>query len=450
VPSGSGLTITPTGRTFHVPPSGNGSLTLTISASASAAQTFYTVPVTLTDGGTTLPGLTLTVLVAPPGSLLTAFTNAGISDDSDASAADFDGSGNSYSAQALAGAGLSAGQPFTIDGVQFNWPLPSPGNPDNAIPSGQQVTVNAPAGTQKLGFLGAATGGPSQGMATLNYSDGSTAQYWLGLSDWTLNAGTLQPSYGNLVAAHMTYRNCASCSSGQDTISTNVFYTALPVDPGKTLTSVTLPNGATQGELHIFAIGTSTQAPSPPVATSVSPATASAGQQVTIDGSGFGATQGNSYVDLSDNGIDWGTPNLLGTSQTGALAWGGAFNNGCSTNTGGLASVNGGSGEQWTASCVTNQTWIQATPSGLVPGQTYTASVTLEANSTQQTTPMFLDFYNGCADTSSTVVSLTPGTPVTLTDTTTIGCSNAPQFQVRTAGPGSVDLTATNASISAG
>jgi hypothetical protein len=122
--------------------------------------------------------------------------------------ATFDSSGHAYSEQALAAAGLTAGQPVTVDGVQFAWPLPAPGNPDNAIADGQQVTVNAPAGTQTLGFLGAASNGPGEGIATLHYPDGSTAQYWLGLSDWTLNAGASKPSYGNQVAASTTYRDC--------------------------------------------------------------------------------------------------------------------------------------------------------------------------------------------------------------------------------------------------
>jgi predicted alpha-1,2-mannosidase len=139
--------------------------------------------------------------------------------------------------------------------------------------------------------------------------------------------------------------------------------------------------------------------------------------------------------------------NLFGTSSTGTLPWGGPDNNGCTTNTGGLASVNGGAGESWTASCVTAQTWAQVTPAGLTSGDTYLASVTLEANSTKQTAPVYLDFYNGCVDTSSQEVTLTPGKPVTLTDSTTIGCSNTPQFQIRTSGAGAVDLTATNASI---
>jgi predicted alpha-1,2-mannosidase len=314
VPAGSGLTVTPTSGTFHVAPNGSGSVPVTVSASASSAQTFYTVPITLTDGGTTLPTVNLTVLVATPGSLLTAYNNDGISDDSNVTG-EFDSSCCSYSEQALTAAGLVAGQPVTAGGVQFTWPLPSPGFPDNAITDGQQVTVNAPAGTQTLGFLGAATNGPSQGVATLHYSDGSTAQYWLGLSDWTLNGGSAStPSYGNVIAATLPYRDCVGCT-GPDPTKTYVFETSLPVDPTKTLTSVTLPLGATQGELHVFAIGTSTSALTPPVATSVSPSPASAGQVVTITGSGFGATQGSGYVAFSDNGTNWGSPGNVATFQ---------------------------------------------------------------------------------------------------------------------------------------
>jgi hypothetical protein len=132
------------------------------------------------------------------------------------------------------------------------------GLPSDAIASGQTVTLNAATGTQQVGFLGAATNGPSQGLATLTYSDGSTSQFWLGLSDWTLNANRSQPSFGNLVAINTPYRNCAGCSGGRDATATHVLSAALPVDPNKTLASLTLPNGATQGQLHIFSIGTAT------------------------------------------------------------------------------------------------------------------------------------------------------------------------------------------------
>jgi alpha-glucosidase (family GH31 glycosyl hydrolase) len=45
-----------------------------------------------------------------------------------------------------------------------------------------------------------------------------------------------------------------------------------------------------------------------PVITSVSPSTAAAGQQVTVTGTGFGATQNSSYLTFSDGGTNWGAP----------------------------------------------------------------------------------------------------------------------------------------------
>ena len=94
----SGISVTPGSGTVRVPPNGNAFLTLSVSASSSLAQTFYSVPIKLTAGGSALPSVNLTVLVAQPGSLLAAFNNAGISDDTDVSAANFDNDGNSYSA----------------------------------------------------------------------------------------------------------------------------------------------------------------------------------------------------------------------------------------------------------------------------------------------------------------------------------------------------------------
>jgi hypothetical protein len=48
--------------------------------------------------------------------------------------------------------------------------------------------------------------------------------------------------------------------------------------------------------------------PTTPLITFSSPATAAAGQQVTVTGSGFGASQGSSYLTFSDNGTNWGAP----------------------------------------------------------------------------------------------------------------------------------------------
>ena len=48
--------------------------------------------------------------------------------------------------------------------------------------------------------------------------------------------------------------------------------------------------------------------PGAPVITFTSPSSAAAGQQVTITGSGFGASQGSSHLNFSDNGTNWGAP----------------------------------------------------------------------------------------------------------------------------------------------
>ena len=310
----AGVTITPSSTEIKVPAQGTASVKLTVSAAAGTTQNFYAAPVTLTsESSGSTQSLNQTILVTTPNSLLSTFDNVGISDSTDESAADFDGDGYSYSATALAADGFTAGQPVTVNGVTFDWPVPTNGEPDNTIPDGQTVDVNAASGTQTLAFLASATDGPVSAPLTLNYSDGTSSTYWLGLSDWTLNGGGGTPSYGNTVAATTSYRNCPTCTGGQQTVSTNVFYTAVPVDPTKTLTSVTLPSGSGGGNEHIFSVGTSTTASTGPVVTSLSTTTATAGQQVTINGSGFGASQGSGYVAFSDNGVNWGSPSNTAT-----------------------------------------------------------------------------------------------------------------------------------------
>ncbi len=305
----AGVSISPATATITVPPHGSATAKLKATAAADTTQNFYSAPVTFTTAGSKeTQSLTQTILVTTPGSLLSTFDNVGISDSTDEAAADFDGDGYSYSATALAADGLTAGQNVTVNGVTFAWPLPTAGNPDNTVAAGQDVTVNAAAGTQTLAFLGSATDGPITEPLTLHYSDGSSAQYWLGLSDWTLNAGSSKPAYGNTNAAVMSYRDCPDCTGGQQKVGTDIFEAGVPVDPSKTLTSVTLPSGSGNGQEHIFSIATSTTAQTGPVVTSLSTATAAAGQQVTVTGSGFGASQGSGYVAFSDNGTNWGSP----------------------------------------------------------------------------------------------------------------------------------------------
>ncbi|MGH3266130.1 MAG: GH92 family glycosyl hydrolase, partial [Trebonia sp.] len=161
--------------------------------------------------------------------------------------------GFSYSEQALAGQGLTAGTAVTCNGVQYNWPAAGAGQPDNVISGGQTIRLLPVSGATEIGILGAATNGPSTGQITITYSDGTTQQVALGFSDWTLNANGSPPSYGNTEVASMSYRN--SVGGQTQTVNTYVFSATIPVTAGKTVTSVTLPSSTNQGSLHLFAIG---------------------------------------------------------------------------------------------------------------------------------------------------------------------------------------------------
>ena len=103
----------------------------------------------------------------------------------------------------------------------------------------------------------------------------------------------------------------------------------------------------------------------------------------------------------------------------------------------------GDSAVAWSQSDALANTWIQATPPALTQGDSYQASVTL-----QGTGDVYLNFYNGQQDVGGKPVQLS-STPVTLTVDAGIptGPIGSPQFQVRTAGTGPVDLVASAASI---
>lgn len=182
-------------------------------------------------------------------SVSAAFNNAGISDDSNPKAGNFDGGGWSYSSEALQAAGFTDGKSVTVNGVNFQWPGAKPGLDDNIQAAGQRILLNGQGGA--LAFLGAATGGPAAGQGEIDYSDGTVQKFDLGLSDWTLNAGSSSPAYNNVVAAKLPYRNS---SGGKDNTTTYVFYSAVSLMPNKTVQSVTLPLSASRGSLHIFAM----------------------------------------------------------------------------------------------------------------------------------------------------------------------------------------------------
>jgi hypothetical protein len=176
------------------------------------------------------------------------FNNVGITNDSSTTAGAFDTSGNSYSFQALRAQNVNPGSSVVFNGVTFTWPNVPAGAIDNYAATGQVIPVNQGNNESILAFLGAATNGNTTGQGTINYTDNTTQPFTLNFSDWTLGGGNGSLAFGNGIVITMPYRNT---KTGQQTIQTYVLYTAVALDNGKTVKSVTLPNN---NYLHVFSI----------------------------------------------------------------------------------------------------------------------------------------------------------------------------------------------------
>jgi hypothetical protein len=192
--------------------------------------------------------------ITPTSNLADYYDNAGITDDTNTSCTQYDGVGYSYSAQALAAAGLTPGGTVSADGLTFTWPNVASCAPDNILAAGQTLLVNSAAGASKLGLLESSTDGSTSGMITINYTDGTSTTQTVSSSDW---AGG--PGPGETAVATMPYRNMVS--GGSQALTMYVYATTVPVDSTKTVASITFPNvsntiagGATA--MHIFAVTT--------------------------------------------------------------------------------------------------------------------------------------------------------------------------------------------------
>jgi beta-glucosidase len=230
------------------------------------AVSSVTLPTLDNSGGTTAMhvfamavGSGTPTVGAPYSSVAAAYDNVGISDDSDPAAADFDGTGESFSAQALAAGtpnALTSGAQTTIGGTSFTWP--AAGTADDIIADGQIIDLSG-SGTE-LGFLGASGFGSATGTGTITYTDGTTQSYGLSLADWYNNS----PVAGSVIATTTTSWNYSSSTQTAHPVS--VYYASVPLEAGKTVASVTLPTigsgaGDNENAMHIFAIGIGTGTP---------------------------------------------------------------------------------------------------------------------------------------------------------------------------------------------
>lgn len=191
-------------------------------------------------------------IAVPYQSLNSAFNDPGISDDANPTFGNLDGGGRSYSAQALATTGLTPGASISHDGLNFTWPNVQPGMSDNVAAGAQTISLSGSGST--LGFLGTGDYGSTSGNGTILYTDGSTQTFELSFPDWWANKATT----GGDILATMPYINTPT---GRRTQTASIYYASVPLEQGKTVQYVTLPDVSQQPTtnqvaMHIFAIAT--------------------------------------------------------------------------------------------------------------------------------------------------------------------------------------------------
>lgn len=170
------------------------------------------------------------------------YNNVGVTDESNPAPGNFDGGGNSYSAQALAVAGVEPGTVVSALGAELTWPDVPAGTPNNVVARGQTITLDGSG--ERLVFLGSATGFGS-GTVTISYTDGSVAREPIGFPNWCCADPT---QHGAVSVIEMDHRNTPSGPANYG-ITYRVFANSVPLDPAKTVAYVTLPS---QPAIHIF------------------------------------------------------------------------------------------------------------------------------------------------------------------------------------------------------
>jgi len=256
----AGITVSPASGSLTVPAGATATASVTVTTTGASSDGSY--PVTFSAGparpGTALPATAVNVDVAKTGDIWPYYTNIGISSDGQVVGTGYDGSGYTYSANALATAGLTPGAALTVGGVGYTWPDVPPGQADSIEADGQTIPVAFPAGTTTIGLLGSAIDAGASGATgtlTVTYTDGSTQQIPIAFSDWTLGAGADNLLPSDTIVATTPYRNRTSGIT--QPVTTYVYATSAALQPGKTVASVTLPT-ASGGDIGVFAIGSAT------------------------------------------------------------------------------------------------------------------------------------------------------------------------------------------------
>jgi glucoamylase len=216
--------------------------------------------------GSPAPARAATAL-ATTGTLAQAFDNVGITTTADASAGNYDGIGDSFSAAGLAEDALSPGKTLLHDGLAIRWPGVAPGQPDNVIADGQTIAIDGNGST--LGVVGSSAYGSTSGTFTVNYADGTSSTANVTFADWVDTAAASGTDLlattagwnagGTTTGGTTTGGTTTGGTTASGTIPVSLSYAAIPLTAGEHVVSVTLPTvGASVGEdvsaMHIFSL----------------------------------------------------------------------------------------------------------------------------------------------------------------------------------------------------
>lgn len=163
-------------------------------------------------------------------------------------------------------------------------------------PAATQLTISPP---DSLSVPSGTTATVSETFA--NSGPGTVSDVSLSLaapSGWTVRPATATTAPGVAAGSSLTVSWSVTAPSGSESAGSS---------SGKEAATLSGTASYTDDATGARVTDTARQVPVPSI-TSLSPATASAGQVVTVRGANFGATRGSSYVIFSDDGTNWGAP----------------------------------------------------------------------------------------------------------------------------------------------
>lgn len=197
------------------------------------------------DGAGSATGVRAMPTTPPTDSLAALFNNVGITALSQTTAGNFDGEGNTFSAEQLAAVGAAPGASLEALGATLTMPASQPGTADNVTAAGQALRIGAQG--QRLVFLGSGSSLNATGTATVFYTDGTTSSGAIGFPNWSFHD---ENAHGAELAISTNGRNRPS-GYGDAAYQYRMFAHSVPLTAGKTVDFVVLPTNAT---MHIFSI----------------------------------------------------------------------------------------------------------------------------------------------------------------------------------------------------